>query len=91
MRISFTLMWKHAAAEVLAVLMLTNIGRLYQRAGEKHTLLFVGDSACLALWAEFGERRSLAMEGKLPVVQAGRRLCLRMHLPRSAGGPCMRF
>lgn len=42
MRISFTLTWKHAVAGVMLVLMLVNVGRLYQRAGEKHTLLYVG-------------------------------------------------
>jgi hypothetical protein len=42
MRVSFALTCKHAVAAVVLVLMLVNIGRLYQHAGEKHTLLYVG-------------------------------------------------
>jgi hypothetical protein len=42
MQINVRLTWRHALAAVLVILALINIGRLYQREGEKHTLLFVG-------------------------------------------------
>jgi hypothetical protein len=42
MQINTRLTWRHALAVVLLVLVLVNVGRLYQRVGEKHTLLFVG-------------------------------------------------
>jgi len=42
MRISFRLTWKHGVGAILLMLLLINIGRLYQHEGEKHTLLYVG-------------------------------------------------
>jgi hypothetical protein len=42
MELTIRVTWKHAVAGVLLVLLLINIGRLYQHEGEKHTLLFVG-------------------------------------------------